>query len=251
MPIINTSNPYISNMKGVHLFHFGLSSCSQRVRFALEEKAVNWQSHSINLNKMEHVSDDYQKIHPKGYVPAFIHNGQLLTESKDIIRYIDTHFDGPSLQDISSEKNNEIDHWLIAANANQSHLKVLTYELLFKPKGHFSDPKEVEHYIKHQKNQELVQFLTDFVNGFGDERINYNLKETHTYLKQLDKALLKQDYLAGNKFSLADIANIVNIHRYTLCQLELDQYLGIQRWYRLIQARPAFKKAITEWENKV
>ena len=37
MPILHTTNPDILDKQGVHLFHFGLSSCSQRVRFALEQ----------------------------------------------------------------------------------------------------------------------------------------------------------------------------------------------------------------------
>ncbi len=45
MAITETSNQSITSLKGVHLYHFGMSSCSQRVRFALEEKGVGWERH--------------------------------------------------------------------------------------------------------------------------------------------------------------------------------------------------------------
>ena len=53
-------------MQGLHLFHFTLSNCSQRVRLGLEEKGLVWTSHHLNLAANEHVTSDYQRINPKG-----------------------------------------------------------------------------------------------------------------------------------------------------------------------------------------
>ena len=105
MAINETSNPKIKSLQGVHLYHFGMSSCSQRVRFALEEKGIEWQSHPVNLHLMENATSEYQQIHPKGYVPAFIHDGTLLLESVDIIAYVAMYSTGLNCTLITKNKS--------------------------------------------------------------------------------------------------------------------------------------------------
>jgi len=44
MPIINPSSSDARNFKGLHLYHFSMSNCSQKARFCLEEKILEWTS---------------------------------------------------------------------------------------------------------------------------------------------------------------------------------------------------------------
>lgn len=249
MPISEPQVDQVRKMKGVHLFHFGLSSCSQRVRFALEEKGVAWEGHTVDLHKMENVSREYQQIHPKGYVPALVHDGRLVTESVDIIRYIDEHFAGPSLMPESTKGIELLNHWVERADRNQWCLKTLTYELLFKKLGHFSKDEEVQYYIEHQSNPELVQFIKEFTAGFPEERIHGCLDEVESFLAELNGLLSENRYVAGDLFSIADIAVVVNVHRYKLLQISLEPYEAIRNWYERIESRPGFQKAITAFER--
>ena len=97
MPIIDTRRADIAALEGLHLWHAAMSNCSQRVRLVLEEKSLRWTSHSVNLFTFEHASADYQSIHPKGLVPALVHDGRTIIDSNDIIRYLDRVFPEPSL----------------------------------------------------------------------------------------------------------------------------------------------------------
>lgn len=250
MAAVSTSNPEVLSLKGVHLYHFSLSSCSQRVRFALEEKGIAWESHPIDLNLMENATPEYQAIHPKGYVPALVHDGKLIIESVDIISYIDQEFTGCTLHPDNETENKNMHKWIGLANVNQWCLKHLTYELIFKKHGHFSKQEDVDYYLTHQKNPQLLQFTKDFVAGFSKELIARKMKQAYDFMKTLDDGLQGNDYLSGNQFSLADIAAIVNIHRYKLCQLDVDQYPELNRWYKNIEARPGFQKAVVAWEPK-
>lgn len=248
MAEVLTSNPEVLSLKGVHLYHFSISSCSQRVRFALEEKGIAWESHPIDLNLMENVTPEYQAIHPKGYVPALVHDGKLIIESVDIISYIDQTFVGYKLHSENDAENNDMHKWIGLSNNNQWCLKLLTYEILFKKHGHFSKQEQIDHYLTHQKNQELRQFTKDFVAGFSKERISTNIQQAYDFMKALNDGLKGKDYLSGNQFSLADIAAIVNVHRFKLCELNVEQYSELNRWYKTIEARPGFQKGIVAWQ---
>jgi glutathione S-transferase len=249
MQVPSSNNTRIKNMEGVHLFHFGLSSCSQRVRFALEEKEVNWIGHIINLNAMENVAAEYQQIHPKGYVPALVNNGRLITESTDILSYINDTFPDPALMPDDPQGRERVNVWMEIVNRNQMCLKTLTYELLFKAHGHFSKKEDVEHYLRHQQNQELVHFMKDFTAGFSEKRIAQALTDANGFLDDVDKALSTSSYLAGDNFSLADIAAIVNVHRYKLLNIDIEPYSYIGQWYKRVADRKSFQRAISAYET--
>ena len=56
MPQIETKNKKVRKLAGLHLYHDPLSSCAMRVRMVLAEKKLPWQSHVIDLAKMEHAT---------------------------------------------------------------------------------------------------------------------------------------------------------------------------------------------------
>ena len=104
MGIITPKNKAVTEYKGLHLYHFSQSNCSMRVRMTLEEKGLKWTSHHVNLHKGENVTPEYFGIHPKGLVPALVHDGVLIIESTDIIDYLDRQFPDPPLRPPSGSR---------------------------------------------------------------------------------------------------------------------------------------------------
>jgi len=86
MPRIDTPiSPVVSQLQGLHLFHFDGAPCAQRVRFALGEKGLSrgrevkfdstaadavsgepgrWVSRIVSLVKKDHMTPSYAQIHP-------------------------------------------------------------------------------------------------------------------------------------------------------------------------------------------
>ena len=48
------------------LYHNPISTCSQKVRLALAEKRLRFESHVINFDRQEHLSEWYLKLNPNG-----------------------------------------------------------------------------------------------------------------------------------------------------------------------------------------
>ena len=160
MAEIHTKNQLLKNLKGIHLWHAPMSSCSQRVRLVMTETKTIYKSHVINIAKDEHATKSYQAIHPNGLVPAIIIDGRLFIESIDIIQLIpDNDSDLLLHSDISLLKE---------ADQAQMDLKLLSFEFLFK-----SGPQQIqEQFDKFRgthKNEQLKQFRIDLYNGFGRE----------------------------------------------------------------------------------
>jgi glutathione S-transferase len=66
MPQIETKNENVQQLAGLHLYHDPLSSCAMRVRIVLAEKKLPWQSHVIDLAKMEHALRSINQSIPTG-----------------------------------------------------------------------------------------------------------------------------------------------------------------------------------------
>ena len=49
MGVVTPTNKEVLDLKGLHLFHAGVSNCSMRVRLTLEEKKLPWVSHHLSL----------------------------------------------------------------------------------------------------------------------------------------------------------------------------------------------------------
>ncbi|MCB0393139.1 MAG: maleylacetoacetate isomerase [Bdellovibrionales bacterium] len=74
------------------LYSYFRSSCSYRVRIALNLKEVKFETRAKHLVKGENNLEDYKRLNPMGQVPFFVHDGVGIAQSMAIIEYIDQVF---------------------------------------------------------------------------------------------------------------------------------------------------------------
>jgi len=82
----------------LEFYHSPLSTCSQKVRLALAEKALPWASHHIQFNQGDHLSPEYLKLNPNGVVPTLVHDGAVITDSSVINEYLEDVYPEPPLR---------------------------------------------------------------------------------------------------------------------------------------------------------
>ncbi len=248
MGVIIPVNQEVRRWQGVHLFHFGLSNCSQRVRMMLEEKGIAWTSHYLNIPRNENLSDWYQDINPKAVVPTLVHDGVVIVESNDILYYLNGVFSGPDLLHQRGIDVSAVERLLAAADDFQSAVKVLTHEFLFKPATRKS-AKNLRYMERHLRNKELLAFHQRFSEeGFSAEELQQAIAKAHCCMAELDRQLADNEWLAGAEFSLVDISWIVNVHRLELMRFPLGDFANVQRWFAAMRARPSYKRALVAFE---
>lgn len=241
MPRIETQNPDITSLKGRHLWHAPLSSCSQRVRLCLTETGKTFEGHLLNLERGDHASEAYQRIHPKGLVPALVEDGVLFVESVDIIRHL-AGDDDTLLKQIDADL-------LDRADAAQLDLKLLTFEFLFAGKRGGSDSDAMA-FQKNHKNEWLKAFYRDFAAGFDRQRVANAVAATRDGFVHLDNILSDgRRFLCGDTFTVADIAWLPNVHRFSLMDWPWAQTPHVERWFQTVSARPSYQSALVDWEQ--
>lgn len=83
----------------IKLYSYFRSSCSYRVRIALNLKGLNYQTLPIHLLRSggEQFSSEYSKINAAHKVPTLVTDDGILSQSVAIIEYLENQFPEPAL----------------------------------------------------------------------------------------------------------------------------------------------------------
>ncbi len=245
----------VLDWKGVHLFHFMSSSCSQKTRIFLTEKGVEWESHPINLPAHENFTDWYLGINPRGLVPTLVHDGDVHIESNDIMRYIDDTFDGPKLfpQDEAS---------LAYALASAKHeddlhlcVRALTFRYMAPNELLRKDPDALDVYEKAGSGQVNGEADThkavevDFwrkmaVDGIPTEQAIAAVEAFETAFIELNGRLEKHEWMMPEGFSVLDIIWWISVHRLKFLGYPMERFPALDAWYAALAERPHFMKEV-------
>lgn len=79
------------------LYSFWQSSCAWRVRFALNVKGIPYEYRSVNLEKGEQFSPEFEKLNPLHYVPVVVDGDVVVSDSYAILLYLEEKYPGKAL----------------------------------------------------------------------------------------------------------------------------------------------------------
>jgi glutathione S-transferase len=249
MPIIEPTNPEAKKLKGLHLYHSGISNCSMRVRITLAEKGLEWESHHFDILKKEHLTPEYFGINPNGLVPTLVHDGVVIIESDDIVDYIDQTFPEPPLRPSDEAERERMYHWL--KRATSIHVKAIKTHIYDKSVGGkmTQSQSEQDAYAKLQEDPELLEFhRKSSTGGFSEEELDAAKQTIDECFTDAERALAEDNWLAGRAFSLADIAWMPLY--FTLKELagyDFSPLPNVQAWAERISQRDSYQRGVIDW----
>lgn len=233
------------------LFHHSTSVCSSKVRFALAEKDLDFDGKIIDLIKGEQYAPEYLKLNPKGVVPTLIHDGLVIVESNVICEYLDDTFPVPSLRPDSTYDRAQMRFWTKQLDEDiHEFTSVISTAIAFR---HFrlKAPKDkVEKDIADIRDPGRRERMRSVIfEGIDSPHMAGALWRFEKLLKDMQARLKTETWLAGQSFSLADIALAPYITR--LDHLKLDFMLQarpeVMDWYQRIRSRSAYETSHLDW----
>ncbi|QCJ69660.1 glutathione S-transferase [Providencia heimbachae] len=188
---------------------------SYKITILLEELALPYLLHHVNIDKGEHQQAEFLQLNPHGRIPVIFDSetGITLFESAAILLYL-AEKTGKLLPIKLSERWEAI-KWLQFHSASVGPII-----------------------------GQWVNFAI-FDGSPKQDVIERYLNLTYKAFSVLDNQLQKNDYIAGNEYSIADIANFGWLHIARVIQLDFSQYKYLSAWYARLAARPAIIKGIT------
>ena len=235
------------------LYHFDRSTAAQKVRLALAEKGLAWESRYVDpgLSKREQHAPAYLALNPRGVVPTLVHDGKVVRESQVILEYLEDVFPTPALRPPDPLARAAmrlwtklIDEFLHVDSRTIGQCVAMRFVTLA------TDPAELKRH--YEAMPEETRRDNDRINnelGLDSPLLPGALRRFKRVLLDIERTLGAAPWLAGASYSLADISLVVYVHRLASFQLA-GLYRDLPRltdWYARIAARPAYAEAVVRW----
>jgi GST-like protein len=190
----------------------------RKVSILLEELGVPYKTHAIDISKNDQFAPTFVAINPNSKIPAIVDSagpdGQPINvfESGAILIYLAEKF-GKFLPKDARGRS------------------VTLQWLMFQMGGFGPMLGQAHHFMK-----------------FAPVKVEYGIerygKEAKRLYGVLDKHLASNTYLAGDEYTIADMATYPWAARHEYHQVDLAAFPNVKRWYDAIGARPAVKKGM-------
>ena len=189
----------------------------KKISIMLEEIKCDFKVTKIDLSKEEQFKPDFKKISPFRKIPVIIDHERAVSvfESGAILMYLAEKYN----KLYEAKDRNIINQWLMAQMGTVG-------------------PMIGQHHQFHHYNPGKSQF--------GEERF---FKITKRIYSELDERLISSKYLAGHKYTIADIATWPWIARHEWHDIGLNDYKNLTRWYLDIASREAVVRGYDLMKN--
>jgi GST-like protein len=189
----------------------------RKVSIMLEEVALPYRVHPVNIGQGEQYKPGYVKINPNSKIPSIVDP------------------EGPDGKPIAMMESGAILIYLarktgkLYPQAERAQYEVLQW-LMFQMGGVGPMFGQTHHFLRAAKEQ--VPYA-----------IERYMKETRRLYGVLNDRLKDHAYLA-DAYSIADIATYPWVARYEWHKTDLSDFPHVKRWFDAISARPAVQRGM-------
>ena len=199
------------------IYDFTQAPNPRRVRIFLAEKGITVPLEQVNLATGDNRKPEFLKKNPMGGLPVLeLDDGTCIAESVAICRYFEEMKPEPPLFGTTAKEKAVIEQWN----------RRMEMEVLAMTAGAFRNTSE---FFKGRIPQ---------VPEYGEVCKNAAIKR----LEWLDGELANRQFIAGDRFSIADITAMVGIDfgRTTGIKIQENQK-NLARWHQAVSSRPSAK----------
>ena len=197
------------------LYSNRFAASPRRTRMYLAEKQLAFEIVEIDLAAGQNRTPEYLAKNPLGELPTLeLDDGRLLTESMAICRHVESLYPEPPLYGRSPEERYEIERWA----------ERLMFRLYVPLTAVF---RNTHKYWAGRIEQ---------VPAYGE----LARRAVEQELLALDAQLQRQEFVAGDRFSVADIVGFTSVDFGKPSGIRVtDATPALKRWYEAIGARPS------------
>ncbi len=185
-----------------------------KITIALAELALPYALHHVRIEQRAHLSPEFLRLNPHGRIPVLVDEDTniVLFESGAILLYL-------------AEKTGQL--LPKQPQARWAAMKWLFFHAasvgpLLGQRVHFELFDEL-------KRPDLIQRYQGL---------------TEATFATLDHHLSQHTYMAGDAYSIADIAHFAWLHIATIVAFDFSQYAHLSAWFARVAARPAVQQGI-------
>lgn len=189
-----------------------------KIHIMLEECGLPYRVHHIDIGAGDQFKPAFLAISPNNKIPAIV------------------DADGPDGKPISLFESGAILIYLASKAGkflgNNDREKFATLQWLMFQMGSVGPMLGQAHHFRIYAPEKLAYAIERYTN------------EAHRIYGVIDKQLTQHAYLAGDDYSIADIATFPWLRSWKNQGVELSEYPNLQRWFTKINERPAVMRGV-------
>ena len=187
----------------------------RRVRIFLAEKGIEVPRQQVDIMAGEHKEPALSKLNPFERLPILeLDDGQVICESLAICRYFEAVQPEPPLFGTDALDQAMVEMWQRRVEQN-----------LYMP---------VSYAFRHG-HPRMASLEVPQVREWGEA----NLARIPKMLDYFDGELGQREFLAGDRFSVADITALCAVDFMKVVRLSLDGHENLRRWHGEVSGRPS------------
>lgn len=206
----------------MRLYDCSTAPSPRRVRIFAAEKDLDIELVPVDLGSGEQFAAEFKAINPDCVVPVLeLDDGTHLTEVIAICQYLEEIKPEPSLFGANAQQR---------AFATMWNAKAETQGLWAVAEAYRNFSRGLQgHALPGPEDYEQIPELVDR----GRRRVA-------DFLQKLDQRLAENEYLSGERFTIADITALVAVDFAARIKIGADDSaVNLQRWYGSVAARPS------------
>ncbi len=198
------------------LFDGGLAPNPRRTRIYLAEKGIEVEIVPIDMAAMGHKSEAITSRNPLQKLPVLeLDDGTILTESLAICRYFEELYPEPPLFGVDALDKAIVEMW--------------------SRRMEFNIISPIAQAFRHL-HPAMTEWEVPQVPEWGE----VNKPKAITALKWLDDELADREFVAGERYTIADITAMIAIDFMKPARISMpEDCRNIMRWHKAVRARPS------------
>jgi len=229
----------------MELYHNNMSVCSQKVRLVLREKDLKPVEHHLNLRAGDTTRLEYLKLNPNGVVPTLIDQGVPIIESTVICEYLEDTYPEPRLRPKHTLQRAAMRLWTLRPDAGLHRAcGVTSFAIAFRHQMLALPQEEIERQISEKPDPAVRDNLRQTITlGVQAPQVAAAVKVYDKVIGQIGRQLDQTPWLAGDEYSLADVAMLPYVHRLEdlgMSWLWEGGRASIGPWLERCKARPNY-----------
>jgi len=220
----------------------------------IAEKGLEWTGRIVDLLAGEHCSPEHRQLNEWAEVPVLVHNGNALVDSWLICEYLeDIAPQTPLLPEYPLDRY-AARHWnLWIEREVHEAAGMLTYAVLARPMLAQLDGQRLDALLDAIPNPKVRAWRSAILKEGLDAPILVDAVHRYRrFLQRMESALASpHGWLAGNAFSMADIAALPYVMRAEHLGLgalmTFESQPLVRSWYLRMQSRPSMQPSFIRY----
>ena len=198
------------------LYDGGRAPNPRRVSVFLAEKGIEVERVPVNMAEFGHKSAEVTELNPLQRLPVLVlDDGTVISESVAICRYFEELQPEPPLMGVDARDKAIVEMWNRRMELNFLACVANAFR----------------HTHPAMKEWEVPQLAE-----WGE----INRPKALAFLELLDKELASREFIAGDRYSIADITGMIAFDFMKPARIARPEHLThVMRWYQAVSSRPS------------